>query len=195
MEVFVIFLLNYVFFFFLFFIPFSSIFLQIWRASLITDVVILVFIIFVLFSVTVLCWQQFLNILRLFSGKKFLKLNNLQSFYAVIWYLGTIPYFALRAQPPPRYTTLFWDLAGSSINLFLIFVYFLFIFCFYTYFRLGLPRRVRKKVKLGPRMVKAPAGARIRKKWKIKNKGEGGYLCSKSKTGYCPKDRTVLTLE
>ncbi len=40
---------------------------------------------------------------------------------------------------------------------------------------------------LGTADVRAPAGARIRKKEKIINKGRVGYLWSKSKTEDCPE--------
>ncbi len=66
--------------------------------------------------------------------------------------MGGIPYTAHGAQITPS-------------------PYFLFFSCFYDYFRLGqvrlrlgLPRRVGKEGKLRPRRIRAPAGARIRKK-------------------------------
>ena len=47
---------------------------------------------------------------------------------------------------------------------------------------LGLPRKVRQEVYLGPRRVRAPRKARIRKKKKKSKIRGGGYLCSGSTT-------------
>ena len=51
------------------------------------------------------------------------------------------------------------------------------IFClFLSLFRLGLPRRVRKEVQLGPRRVRTPRRDQNQKKTKFKNKGGMGLF-------------------
>ncbi len=87
---------------------------------------------------------------------------------------GGFPYSANGAQiTPPPY---FW---------FFVFSYFGALFRL----GLGLPRKDRKEVQLGPRRVRAaPAMTRIRRRKKLKNKGGGeSYLSLKSKKRDCLK--------
>ena len=67
--------------------------------------------------------------------------------------------------------------------------YFLFSYCFYAYFRLGLVKLSQGQAcptGLENMFSQGPAGQELEKKRIIKNKWRGGYLCSKSKTRNCP---------
>ena len=95
-----------------------------------------------------------------------------------LWGLIIYPFQTLRGKPNPKITgRISYTAHGAHIPSLPYFL-FLFIFCFYAYFRLGMPRRVRKEVQLGPRRVRVPRRCQNQeKKRKIKNQGGRG-ICA-----------------